>query len=84
MNSRKIAVFSLGYLLLIELDYLVNLAACRLAVYWGVFESVRRSVPRKVLEKSLNSRLTEDVVCAVNKRTWCVTCDFVRLCSVHL
>ena len=84
MNSRKIAVFSLGYLLLIELDYLVNSAACRLAVYWGVFESVRRSVPRKVLEKSLNLRLTEDVVCAANKRIWCVTCDFVRLCSVYL
>ena len=36
--------------------YFVNLAACRLVVYWSVFQNVC-SCPRKALKKSLNRLL---------------------------
>jgi len=52
VNSCNTVVFSLDYLLQITVDYFVNLSACRLAVYWSVFQNVH-SCPRKVLESRL-------------------------------
>ena len=49
MNSRNNIVFSLDYLLQIKVDCFVNLVACRLAVYWSVFQNMP-SCPGEVLE----------------------------------
>ena len=49
MNSRNSIVFSLDYLLQIKVDCCVNLVACRLAVYWSVFQNMP-SCPGEVLE----------------------------------
>ena len=57
MNSCNIVVFSLGYLLQTEVDCFVNLAVCRLAVYYLNVVQNARGCPRKVLEKSLKLSL---------------------------
>ena len=55
VNSCNTVVFFIDYLLQVEVDYFVNLAACRLAVYWSVFQNVH-SCPRNVLEFKSHSQ----------------------------
>ena len=50
----------------------VNLSACRLAVYWSVFQKVC-SCPRKAVEKSSDSKVTEEGI------LWTLMCWLLSL-----